>query len=474
MTLNRRQRIWLTVIIVLNVALWLIPSDVVKQIARDRHTMLGRYSRQHFTWIVGVMLFSAISFYVDWSRGRTYKRRWFQVLATLLFLLPTLAVVDFFLRSPERSHYIQDGLAYHHPPASVFERSYEDRPEAYRTYPDAPPGYGRVSCTMRTDKRGFRNRTEAEQYDVVVLGDSFAEGSRVSDEQAWPAQLADMSGLSVYNLGMSGYDPIHYLASLEEYGLALRPRYVLCMLYEGNDFRSAKSDRKRTSPRLSKRLKRYVKQSPIINAVDRALITAFGPINSKGPVQGIDLLDWMPLAVPDGPSARHYAFAPKQVRDLYINPQQFERDRHWLNTRRLLADMNELCKKGGCTFVVVYAPTKAHVMLPAVGGRLPAEKVRAFTALDCKEELPEPATFLTDLLDRIDAEESVVRTWCERESIPFASITEALREAATEGRQVYYTYDQHWTPEGQQVAADRVHRFLGEPGNTGEAGAGTR
>ncbi len=248
MTLNRRQKIWLAVIILLNVALWSIPSDVVKQIARDRHTMLGRYSRQHFTWIVGVMLFSVVSFYVDWSKGLAYKRRWFQVLATLLFLVPTLAVVDFLLRSPERSHYVQDGLAYHHPRDSVFERSYKDKPEAYRTCADAPPGYGTVSCTMGTDKRGFRNQTEAEQYEVVVLGDSFAEGSRVSDEHAWPAQLAEMSGLSVYNLGMSGYDPIHYLASLREYGLALGPRYVLCMLYEGNDFRSAKSDRKRTNP----------------------------------------------------------------------------------------------------------------------------------------------------------------------------------------------------------------------------------
>lgn len=246
MTLNRRQKIWLAGIILLDVALWSIPSDVVKQIARDRHTVLGRYSRQHFTLIVGVMLFSVVSFYVDWSKGLTYRRRWFQVLATLLFLLPTLAVVDFLLRSPERSHYMHDGLAYHHPRDSVFERSYEDKPEACRTYAGAPPGYGTVSCTMRTDRRGFRNQTETEQYEVVVLGDSFAEGSRVSDEHAWPAQLPEISGLSVYNLGMSGYDPIHYLASLREYGLALGPRYVLCMLYEGNDFRSAKSDRKRT------------------------------------------------------------------------------------------------------------------------------------------------------------------------------------------------------------------------------------
>ena len=94
--------------------------------------------------------------------------------------------------------------------------------------------------------------------------------------------------------------------------------------------------------------------------------------------------------------------------------------------------------------------------------------------MSCKKELPEPATFLANLLDRVDAKESVVRQWCERESIPIVSVTEALRRVAVEGRQVYYTYDQHWTPEGQQVAADCVHRFLAELGNAGEDGAATR
>ena len=101
MKLIARQKIWLAIVIVANLLLWIIPSDVVEQIARDRHTMLGRYSRTHFSWIVGVTVISLVSFYVDWSTGKTYKRRWFQVIATLLFLVPALALVDFVLRTPQ-------------------------------------------------------------------------------------------------------------------------------------------------------------------------------------------------------------------------------------------------------------------------------------------------------------------------------------------------------------------------------------
>ncbi len=464
MKLIRRQKVWLAIIIVANLALWIIPSDVVEQIARDRHTMLGRYSREHFYWIVALFVFSWISFYVDWSTGETYRMRWFQVIATFLFLVPSLAVIDYLLRSPQTEHYAKDSFVYHRPISAEFSARQEDRPEAHRTYPNAPKGYEPIDCTLRTDARGFRNRTALDQCDVVVLGDSFAEGSSVSDEHTWPVRLAKISGLAVYNLGMSGYDPLHYLESLKRYGLKLKPRYVLCLLYEGNDFRSAKTDRKRLKPSFSKRMKTYFKQSPILGALDHCLIDIFGRINCDGPVRGVDILDWLPLAIPEGPEAKYYAFAPKQLRDLYESRQEFSNDKHWLNPRRQLGEMDRLCSEAGCRLIVVFAPTKAHVTMPIVGDRLPAEKVQAFLALRYKGKrpLPEPDEFLANLLERADARESVTSEWCAREGIAFLSVTESLREAAVSGRQVYFTYDQHWTPVGHEVVAEAVDRYLAE------------
>ena len=460
MKLIPRQKIWLAIVIVTNLALWIIPSDVVEQIARDRHVMLGRYSRTHFTWIVGVFIVSLISFYVDWSTGATYKKRWFQVVATLLVLLPALVLVDFLLRKPATEHYVRDSVAYHRPPNGEFHVVFEDKPQASRTYPNAPPGYGKVDCQLHTDERGYRNRDVEEQYDVVVLGDSFAEGSGVSDDHVWPVELGRRSGLSVYNLGMSGYDPFHYLESLKEHGLALKPRYVVCLLYEGNDFRSAKSDRKRRSPSVSKRLKEYVERSVILQAADRFMIDTFGPINRDGPVRGVEVLDWLPLAIPEGPEAKHYAFAPKQLRDLYESRAEFESDKHWYNPRGQLAQMNKLCQDAGIQFIVAFAPLKAHVALPLVADRLDAAKVRAFMKLRYKKDLPEAAEFLANLRQRLDAREAVIEEWCRRESIPFLSVTAPLRTAVAGGRQTYFTYDQHWTPDGHEVVAERIARFL--------------
>ena len=40
------------------------------------------------------------------------------------------------------------------------------------------------------------------------------------------------------------------------------------------------------------------------------------------------------------------------------------------------------------------------------------------------------------------------------------SLTEALQKASAEGQQTYFTYDQHWTPEGNRVVANSVQVYL--------------
>jgi hypothetical protein len=234
------------------------------------------------------------------------------------------------------------------------------------------------------------------------------------------------------------------------------------MIYEGNDFRSTKTDEKRRRPSLSTRFKEYMDRSPVIGAVDKLLIDTFGSINSDGRLEGAGKIDWLPLAIPQGPGARYYAFEPKQLRDLYESRDEFEADKHWLNPKGQIHEMSRLCRDTGYQFILVFAPTKAHVTLPVAADELVPEKVRAFTAISYKDELPEPGEFLRNLLKNADAREEVVGEWCRRQSIPFVSLTASLRGAISQGKQVYFTYDQHWTPDGHEVVAQTVHRYLVE------------
>ena len=115
------------------------------------------------------------------------------------------------------------------------------------------------------DRDGFRNTAVLEQADVVALGDSMTYGMFVAPESAWPQQLARQSGESVYNMGVSGYGPVHYLI-LTPRALQKHPKWLVSTLYDGNDlfdsFRLA-----HWNPQMSDLLS---KDTALIAAIDKA------------------------------------------------------------------------------------------------------------------------------------------------------------------------------------------------------------
>lgn len=80
---------------------------------------------------------------------------------------------------------------------------------------------------------------ESPRFDVVALGDSLTWCTAVRPEEAWPARLQALTGLSTYNAGMSGRGLYEYLQILDHFGLPKHPAVVVMAVYEGNDFRDA-------------------------------------------------------------------------------------------------------------------------------------------------------------------------------------------------------------------------------------------
>lgn len=84
------------------------------------------------------------------------------------------------------------------------------------------------------DENGFRNPSVPERADIVAIGDSHTYGVNVKSENAWPAQLARMSGMSVYNLGVGGYGPLQYFYLMDK-ALEFKPEQIILGLYPAND-----------------------------------------------------------------------------------------------------------------------------------------------------------------------------------------------------------------------------------------------
>lgn len=90
-----------------------------------------------------------------------------------------------------------------------------------------------------TDRFGFFNLDDvyARDNDLMIIGDSFGMGACVHQKENLASQLR-AQGLHVANMSVSDIGPLSCLALLYEYGPVVRPRDVILLYYEGNDFPS--------------------------------------------------------------------------------------------------------------------------------------------------------------------------------------------------------------------------------------------
>jgi hypothetical protein len=86
------------------------------------------------------------------------------------------------------------------------------------------------------DEHGFRNDpgTWSQPADVLMVGDSFAHGVCVPDNETLPGLLR-AQGFRVLSAAYSGNGPFLELATVREYARPVQPRIVVWVLYEGND-----------------------------------------------------------------------------------------------------------------------------------------------------------------------------------------------------------------------------------------------
>lgn len=88
-----------------------------------------------------------------------------------------------------------------------------------------------------SDRYGFNNPDtvwESQSLDIILIGDSFAQGACVRPEDDLAGNFRE-SGLSVLNLGMGGHGPLLELATLVEYANLTESKALIWLYCECND-----------------------------------------------------------------------------------------------------------------------------------------------------------------------------------------------------------------------------------------------
>ncbi len=460
-------------ILIFTILLWMIPGDVAYLIAQGREVYLGRYAEGHVCVLIALTLISVLGIIVRLAPAGRRKFRSFAVVAVSLGLVFGLVVTDVVLRWLRRPRYIQTQGVYHRPHETQVTGVFRDIPEPRHAFPSWSPGYDDIHYQLTTDHRGFRNPGKIDTCDILFLGDSFVEGSGVSDDQTWPAVFSHLSARTTYNLGMPGGNPSTYLETLDLFGRSLQPQFVVCLIYEGNDFRGdgtitvRQRDNGETyndrDPGLFKgaplrlELKKVLAKALAWDSRNRFLSTFPGwqtfPFSSKR----LDAIRWLPVAVPsDGPV---YAFDLKRFVHHYRDRKSETPPPGLQTVTTALTAINTICNDIDARLIVAYAPDKQHVLAPLLGGVVAPDTIRNYVSLKL-DDLPAGGEVYRQLCENVETTEDATRAFCGTQQIAFVSLTAPLRAAVAAGEQPYFSYDQHWTPVGHGVAARTLMGFV--------------
>ena len=85
----------------------------------------------------------------------------------------------------------------------------------------------------------------------------------------------------------------------------------------------------------------------------------------------------MPVRVGPGKDADFYSFKPKRLRYLYGDESAFGQSEEWEFAAGIFLKMKQVAEKEGFRLVIVYAPSKPHVVLPEVEQDITPEQLCA-------------------------------------------------------------------------------------------------
>ena len=116
----------------------------------------------------------------------------------------------------------------------------------------------------KSDEFGYRNpaATHKSHSDILLIGDSFAEGDCENETGSLAGQLRTL-GLKVANLGKGGSGPLHQLATLIEYAPEYRTHQIVWIVFTGNDLNNLREEK-------TSRLSAYLEDSYSQNLVKKS------------------------------------------------------------------------------------------------------------------------------------------------------------------------------------------------------------
>ncbi|MCB9007641.1 MAG: hypothetical protein H6656_09805 [Ardenticatenaceae bacterium] len=316
-----------------------------------------------------------------------------------------------------------------------------------------------------TDDHGFPNEPAVwqDQYDIVIAGDSFTIRTAPT---TWIERLEQHAGQEILTLGAPSWSTLNEAEAIRQFGLDKQPRYVLLMFFEGNDIINTQQYLERKESGLDWR--EYDMQD--VSLFRRLLTPHF-----------VSYL-WQKLFPPAEEAAPHYRYpivanteaGPIETvfKDIHLLPLSADYDAlaasdEFTAVKSTLVTLNEEVAAQGAELVVVYIPSKEHVLWSRVWDPVDVNNVLERTVTVTLSEgdqgtLQWEPNYLSyeKFNETTQAQEQLLTDFTAEAGIHFLNLTPIFWQGSIANGELYHYGDPHWNQAGNDVAADAIWDFL--------------
>jgi hypothetical protein len=321
---------------------------------------------------------------------------------------------------------------------------------------------------FKSDKLGFRNAKVQEEYDILLLGDSFISAANTKEEGTFAQQLRSQ-GYQVYNAGIDGTGTIHQAYILRDLLKTIKPKLVVLNFYLGNDFRDnffcaelPNLPVPETKGQINKPDADTKVATTTATKVETSTVTTPTSVANNEPrlswSEGLRQIKGKSLNILNHSGLFQIVYQkfylPKQLDNdlgyydrcelkvMAYNDKNKDPDieKALVKTEQALKYMKDLLAQRNIPLLVVAIPSKAQVL----------KSVREIS--NFAEDKGGPGYFQSIKMHvDFDGPDKLLSSLCGKLQIPQVSLLRAFRKNYEQ--KLYYHLDAHWTAKGQALAA---------------------
>ena len=332
--------------------------------------------------------------------------------------------------------------SYKHDPELGFRRRPNDTwtgrpPSDIEGGANMPPSL-QQPITFTYDQWGYRNLSDHEQVDVIMIGDSYIEGWYVSDDETAAHILQASMQRPVANLGVAGYGTLQTAIVLRKEAPRLKPRVAVWSFFEGNDLYD---DETFESAMLAPPV-----DDPEADTHPEGFIRGRGWKNRSFTRHALRRLRrWAEPIIPNRTPYVGYLKQPGYERqavyfaDYAGVPWSDWIDGRWQQARATFEEAAAYADEQNIKLIFMYVPIKYRVYHP-------------FIEID--PDSPINDWGLWQLLPRLFSE------FCRNTNVACIDLTEMFQTAVRDGEMPYALADSHWGIAGHRLVAERLETEL--------------